>query len=316
METVGFLAAIFLTSILLPSAKYIWPLLIAPLRLCGIRGYMITDKTKVTMIRKGAKFSLLEEEDSMPLNIFVICNGVGFLSRQDAGKGEYTDCAYLFCTPATFEQATKPVQVNPFMKEIKSWNREGNYYWSKYHSSANAIKDYTLRPVQEELISKIQDYFIANGSCVAYIYGEMGGGKSTACRYLAERLDGAICKTFDPTEPGDTFGKLLRFASPDSKRPLIVIFDECAGMILRIRDERIERHKGSPIQVRDRAGWNSFLDDFGGGSFANCILLMTANQSPKTLLGHEEHFPMLRPGRVNLYFEMRADRLHTFDVLV
>lgn len=284
---------------------------------------MCADKTRTTAIRKQSIFAFVEEEDKMPLSVFFAKDFIGYVNRQDAGKGETSESIYLLCKPAVFEALTTPTP-NDGMATVKSWNREGNYYWNKYHTASISSRNRQLRQSQELLIKEIQDFYRAEGSCVAYVYGPRGCGKSTAVKYLARRLGGTACKTFNPSEPGDTFEKLLRYSSPSESCPLVIVFDECAGMIRRIRDEKIQRHKNIPIQIADVAGWNSFLDDFGEGSYCHCILVMICNESPRDLLKVTEtkdqredmFYPMLREGRVNLFFAFSANdvKVHTkFD---
>jgi hypothetical protein len=304
------LTIVLFSSVIIPILKYIWPTLLFPFSLFGIKINISYEKSIVTSIKKNIKFSTIIDEDDLPLDFFFGWCYIGYIDRKDATKGEVIDVVYVICTKNTFKILSTNKNESK-TKVVKSWDREGNYFWGKYHNSKLAIKDYNLRDSQEQLLLEIQNHYFENKSCVAYIYGEMETGKSTIYKYLAERLNGSVCRTFDPTEPGDTFTKLLRRVDPEFNNPLIVVFDECSKLIIKIRDDKIEPHKHIPIQIRGRAKWNEFLDDFGGGSYANCILLLISNDSPK-VLAFNEHAPLLRKNRVNLYFKLSKEKVDIF----
>jgi hypothetical protein len=76
---------------------------------------------------------------------------------------------------------------------------------------------------------------------------------------LANSLNATLCKTFNPTEPGDNLDHLVGFARDNEK--IVILLDEVDSMLRRISAGTIMPHKHVPVQITCKQTWNSFLDD-------------------------------------------------------
>ena len=153
---------------------------------------------------------------------------------------------------------------------------------------------------QHLIIDSVKSFYNKKKFANIFIQGEPGCGKTTITMFLAKELNGCICKTFKPFEPGDTLIKLVDKVNPTFEKPLIILFDEINILIRKIHDLKIERHKDIPISVYDKTSFNTFLEDMKQN--LNIILVMTSNESRDQIDMLDKSY--LREGRVNMYFSL------------
>jgi len=118
---------------------------------------------------------------------------------------------------------------------------------------------------------------------------------------LAKKLEGHFCKSWNPTEPSDRLAKVYQAVSPTRKNPLILVLEEFDGIIKKIINGKLE-HKHISIPVKDKASWNSMLDDINLGLYPNLILVLTSNQGPEWVRQQDKSF--IREGRVDIIREL------------
>jgi len=132
------------------------------------------------------------------------------------------------------------------------------------------------------------------------ITGEPGGGKTFMGILIAKTLNGSICKTYSPTEPGDTLRNLYDTVKPTYESPLILLIDEFDGIIDLIHKNEVKCHDNIPIEVRNKTSWNTLLDDINLNMYPFIVVILTSNVNINTK--YEQSY--IRPGRVDLYYEV------------
>jgi ATP-dependent 26S proteasome regulatory subunit len=85
--------------------------------------------------------------------------------------------------------------------------------------------------------------------------------------------------------------------------PLIIAFDEVDIAIHQIHTG-IPSHKNVPTLIRDKTGWNRFLDNFQRGISPYVIIIMTSNKAPDYIDTFDLSY--LRMGRVDETFELKT----------
>lgn len=153
------------------------------------------------------------------------------------------------------------------------------------------------RENQSNIIKEIQDAYEASlcHSVAFYIHGKTSSGKSSIPILLAIEMKTSICKSFNPTEPGDVFENLYETVAPTITKPLIVVFEEVDCLIKMIDNGKC-RHKDIPISVKNKYSWNTFWDDLKI-LYPYVIFIMTSNVPPTDIDKLDESY--LGHGRIN-----------------
>jgi Cdc6-like AAA superfamily ATPase len=157
------------------------------------------------------------------------------------------------------------------------------------------------RERQREIIDEVKAHYDEHGHTVVYLHGKPGTGKSLLGLLLTKELNGSLCNTFDPTEPGDTLNGLYNRVAPEKESPLIVVMDEF-DVVLHNIHVGVAPHKNIPIQVKNKTTWNQFLDRIQIGMYPNLILVLTSNKTPDYI--NEMDPSYIRKGRVDLCCEV------------
>jgi hypothetical protein len=187
------------------------------------------------------------------------------------------------------------------MCNINILQREGNFYNLSYKTKKRQIEKMTPTPKQLKVVNAVKRLVADQNRAVVFVHGAPGSGKSILAALLAIDIDGTLCKTFNPCDPGDSLERMLEFMR-DGSKPIILI-DEVDTLLRKIHRETIERHKNIPIQIRDKASWNKFLDDM---IFHKIIIIMTSNISRKKIAAElDGDGSYLRDGRVDASFRLK-----------
>jgi hypothetical protein len=199
----------------------------------------------------------------------------------------------------------KEENVQKKEETLTIWCREGNYCWLHYNSininfSKNPM-DYQL-PVLNSIIQHIN----GNVNTSVLLYGKAGSGKSMIPMLIAKKLNYDLVDGFNPTDPGDTMSKMINRIKPTSNKKIIVVLEEIDIIIHNIHNNNIIQHKNIPTLVKNKEGWNNFLDKIDREFFEHIVLIMTSNQKP-------EYFDILdqsymRKGRVNLKLNLELNK--------
>jgi hypothetical protein len=227
----------------------------------------------------------------------------------DSPQGERME-VWMIATTETYKRLTEQeiitVANNNSDKSFKQkepitiLQRTGNFYHMDFAERSMTIR-FTPNDSQAAVIDKIKQRFQKTESCVVFLHGLPGTGKTMVGLLLADQLSGKICNTLRPWQPGETLAALHNEAAPTRERPLIVCMDEIDVALTAIH-VGIEPHKNIPIPVKDKQGWNTLLDEINRGMYPWTILLLTSNRSPDFIRSLDPSF--IRAGRVNITEEL------------
>jgi hypothetical protein len=184
--------------------------------------------------------------------------------------------------------------------EIKLFERTGGAYHCLYYMSITIPVSVNPRKNQQLIVDQLIDYHQKHCTTVAFISGGSGTGKTTVGLLVAQATKGMLCKSFNPTDPGDTIVSFYAYAKPTRKNPLIMVLDEVDIMLEKIH-QGINSHKDIPILVKDKMGWSALFDDIHW-RYPFMIIIMTSNKTKQQI--DEMDVSYLRRGRVDLYLEM------------
>ena len=173
----------------------------------------------------------------------------------------------------------------------------GNYYNFYYEKRMFNMNKYSPNVQQKNILESIHMLYKKEKRASIFISGDPGTGKSMIGFLLAKELNSKLCRTFNPSDPGDNMIKLVRDLEPSSESPVIIVLDEVNIVIRKITDS-IPPHKNIPTLVHDKITFNRFMDDMM--FYENVILILTSNESKKSMDDIDESY--LRKGRINEYF--------------
>ena len=181
--------------------------------------------------------------------------------------------------------------------------KRNNYYLNiGYCKNKINIGDNIPTNCQKLIINEIATLFKNKNRIVCYLYGKFGQGKTFLTYLLANELKCSLCKTFNPTDPGDELSELYAIIQPTQDNPLIILLDEVDIMINTIHKESLKPHKKVAREVFNKNTWNTFLDNIDFGHYPNLILIMCSNKTPKEI--NELDTSYLRKNRVHYIKEV------------
>jgi Holliday junction resolvasome RuvABC ATP-dependent DNA helicase subunit len=135
------------------------------------------------------------------------------------------------------------------------------------------------------------------------ISGRPGTGKSSMGILIAKELNGSLCKTYDPTNPGDYLENVYNQVNPTDKNPLILLIDEFDILLHSLHNKLVVLHDDIPTEVSTKTKWNNLFDDLNLKLFPNLIVILTTNLTRKTIEKNYEK-SYIRPGRVNFHYNI------------
>jgi len=285
----------------------LWTLIFVPFYFVGLKLHKIKERSDViTISKKIVNNSLLVEGDDKPLAFFFGKTFGGYVHQIQTQRGDTVNEIYLLATDKKYSELIKSdiIKDNDNGKKIITYYRTGNFFCIGYKKRDVSLNNIVPTNKQQDIITDIiQNYNTSTNNIItAYIYGKPGTGKSTIPMILAQELTGSLCKTFNPTDPGDTLDNLYSQVSPSSKSPLILVIEEIDGIIYKIHNG-IEDHKHIPILVKNKSGWNTFFDDLKY-LYPNMIFILTSNVNPDAIDCKDSCY--LRPGRVDYRYELNV----------
>jgi hypothetical protein len=186
--------------------------------------------------------------------------------------------------------------------KIKFYERQGNFFWLTYNNRDINVEKYIARENQKKVISNLKKEYKKSSNVVSVIHGDPGSGKSMIPILLAKELNGYLCDSYNPTEPGDDIAIIYNTIMPTVEKPLILVLEEFDIIIHRIHNNLIQAHKHIPIQVKDKTSWNTLLDRIDRGLYPNMFLLLTSNSDPIIIDKLDSSY--LRQGRVSSRYNL------------
>ena len=266
--------------------------------LFGFTVYYTVDKNTIIKIGKKIGRSAMRSEQNDPAGFFFGRLYCGYITEATSEGAQTLYCA---CSANQFNQFTNNDSSKIWEKCIKLYTRTGgNYYNIRYKSSNFACSNFVPRSQQNDILEDVVSYYKNNSRCVLMVTGEPGTGKSFMGILIAKALNGSICKTYKPTEPGDSMRNLYDSVKPTEVSPLIVMIDEFDLIVDMIHKTEIECHETIPIEIRNKTSWNTLLDDVNLNIYPYMIVILTSNLDKTAFISKYEQ-SYIRPGRVDIY---------------
>ena len=268
--------------------------------LFGFTVYYTLDKNTILKISKQIKHSTLRNEQNEPSGIFADFTYIGYITEttQDCNQ-----TLYCICSAQQFNRLLNIEKPQNCDKCVKLYTRTGNYFCIKYKSNNFVCTDFSPRCKQSDMLSDVISYYKTNRRCVLMITGEPGGGKSFMGILVAKALNGSMCKTYKPTEPGDNLRNLYDTVKPTYENPLVILIDEFDGIIDMLHKSEIRCHDNIPTEVRDKTSWNTLFDDINLNIYPFVIVVLTSNLDKTTIVNTYEQ-SYVRQGRIDLYHSL------------
>ena len=270
--------------------------------LLGFTVYYTVDKNTILKISNKIEHSAMRSEKNDPAGFFFGRLYCGYITETTP---EGVQTLYCVCSSNQFNKFTNTdSSIKTGDKCIKLYTRTGsNYYCLRYKSNNFNCSSFVPRNKQAEILDDVVSYYKKNSRCVLMLTGEPGTGKSFMGILIAKALDGSICKTYKPSEPGDSLRNLYDTVNPTEANPLVVIIDEFDLIIDTIHKTEVECHETIPIEMRNKMSWNTLLDDVNLNIYPFIIVVLTSNLDKSTIINTYEH-SYIRPGRVDLYHSL------------
>ena len=269
----------------------------------NIRMFHITNKKNIFAICKNLpqRSTIICDSDKMTGYIWGY-NYVGYITTNINSDREDKMYMYLITSKKYYNMLNKNTDnIIDICECIDIYDRFGSFFCLEY-SKRQDIIEYTASPKQQEIIENILNSYNMKDnkskSVVVLLSGPTGSGKSTIPFILANMMKCSICKTFNPTDPGDELSILYNTVNPTKDKPLIILLDEIDIIIDKIHNNNILPHNKIPIKIKDKTAWNSFFDDINRGEFKYTIWILTTNKDFDYFDNIDKSY--MRPGRVNL----------------
>ena len=283
-------------------AKF-WQLFVFPFKYVGLGIFIIRDKSDVVIVSKKIFDNCQMKNGDKLAGFFINFSYIGYV-KEIREHGNIENEIYILCTKSKYDELCKNPNQNNSEKnkscDITYYFRSGNFYNFHYRKRNISMKKISGTKIQNNVIEKMKEMYELshNNTIVCYIHGVTSSGKSTLALLLAKELSGSICKTFNPTDPGDNLELLYNCVSPTKNNPLIVVMEEIDGIIMKLT-EGIKQHKTIPINIKNKSDWNTFFDDLKI-LYPYVIFLMTSNVPIDKI--NEIDPSYLRPGRIDCDF--------------
>ena len=312
----------FLTPFMFSTMTIIWSL---PFILSSIFGWSMIkiSSTKIKYIYPNVYMYSIRDGDEY-IGWIAGLWFIGYIIKTNGDRNEITEL-YIFMNVNKSKHIFDGViQTEVNKTHISYWERSGNSFGYRYDNREISYPE--LKPYENQtfIISEIIRIMNEKKSktSVSLLSGLPGTGKSTIATFLAKELltNKSICQTiinqvhyidtFNPTTPGDDFGKIYRKISPTSNSPLIIVLEEIDIIINKIYNN-IPDHKYISIQIQNKTGWNIWFDKLDKGFYPHVYIIMTTNKSINYFDELDKSY--MRNNRVNLKAELQTDK--TFVIL-
>jgi len=310
-----FLAGV-LSTVVNNLINIVWIIPMLVLKIFGYGYFVIkNDPVKVTEIIKllekttTSTITMYECGKIKPMGIFIGWKYCGMYIDIFADREPQREL-HLYTTNKIFKILIENNQQIVQLKEIvidncklstniSIYERMGNYYNFYYEKRMFNMNKYYPSIQQKNILESITQLYNKQKRASIFISGDPGTGKSMIGFFLAKELNAKLCRTFNPTDPGDTMIKLIRDLEPIFESPVIIVLDEANILIRKITDN-INSHKNIPILVYDKITFNRYMDDMM--FYENVILILTSNEPKKSMDDIDESY--LRKGRIDEYFTL------------
>jgi ATPase family associated with various cellular activities (AAA) len=251
----------------------------------------------------------------LPYGYFMNRKSIGFIdldmSYLDASKitiittrNYYEYITSLNDEPPSFSSSLR-IEDTCVAKEecckIVVFNRCGKYEDLVYVKLKIDVKDLTPFETQFPIVEDIVRMFNTRKVVRVFIEGIPGSGKSSIGYCVAKALHGKFTHSFNPTDPGDTFGGVISTMNYDDiESANVIVIEEADVLLNKLHYGRIIQNDRISTMVKDKASWNAFLDDMV--FYKHTVLILTSN-TPKEQIDKLDP-AYIRPGRIDLFYKM------------
>lgn len=267
--------------------------------------------SKVLQTKTINSVTMFQHGNFYPSGYFINWSCVGYYNYTDMGDNVCSEIHILTTTKyfqTLFE--TEKTSVSFTNKSITKdttppqtltiYSRCGSYTCGYYTRMRIDLCNLEAKGKQIEITDDICYIFNMKRRGVFFIHGISGAGKSTIGFLVANKVKGAFCHTFNPTDPGDTLSSLLRDSVPTDDSPTIILIEEVNTMIHALHDGKIQKHKNVTTCIHNKSTYNTFMDDLI--FYKNVVIIMTSNESKESIDALDPCY--LRKGRVDGYYSM------------
>lgn len=313
-----FLQLVFTT--LLGTLSVIAPLALLPFFVFKFRIYTFDKSHDVAIIKRKLKpNSLILRNNVDPLSFSCGKWYIAYVGTTPGTQNnQSTDYVYLFSTIKTKEallidadSIKKEDITQEHITKISTLVKGYGAWWGYDYSQMDEyVVNHTLYDSQEYVINEILDHYNDPENylhnTIVFINGEPGSGKSEIGDILAAKLkDSILCDTYNPQLAGDGFNNMYQTYQKTGKKHLILRIDEVDGIVRTIENNSHSLVGNSKyfVQVTNKSGWNSFLDNLTKRR-VNLIVLLTSN-TPYEEISLDKSY--LREGRTHLRFRMNKN---------
>lgn len=291
-----------------------WPLVIVSFIILGIimfkyfQLYRTFDIDTITTISKNISISTVRDERNEPCCLFIGKYYIGYIYKSSNNKEN--NILYCLCTENKFEELKKKkgeIEIDTD-KYIPLYTRRGNNFNFRYGKRKLNCTKFLATDSQKKIINEVSTFYQNNNNCVIMISGRPGTGKSSMGILIAKELNGSLCKTYDPTNPGDYLENVYNQVNPINKNPLILLIDEFDILLHSLHNKLVVLHDNIPTEVSNKTKWNNLFDDFNLKLYPNLIVILTTNLTRKTI---EQKYDSsyIRPGRVNFHYNISENEI-------
>ena len=278
----------------------------------GYRSYVIYNSDTQRIILSKIIYSTKLDENNKPLGYFINNNCIGYYNQE-------LRTLYCICTEKNFKNITiqpgiyTELECNKMVNGAddnsfitiyyKNIQIEHNYYRSRklYVSHFLCYKNQQI--VMDNIIQKYKDSRIK--SIVSLLHGNPNSGKSMISLLIAKHFKGGYCKTYKPSEPGDSIDTLYNTCNPKVDKPLVILLDEIDIIINKIHKNSVPPHNKVLTEVIDKISWNQLFDNISIGFYPYTIFILTTNKHPNEINNMDPSY--IRENRCHLILEMEKE---------
>jgi len=319
--------------------RILYPYFILFIRIFGYKIYKIANKEKINLIKANIKndISFYYDENDCPYGLIIHKHIMPkYVCYIKSHHDDYIFDLLLISTESTKKTFLKNI-LKTSLKQVGNKNENENenknenkwkesenedenddekktfdYYWRSgnynniYYSKRTMVLENQYNSQQYSLSRKIIEYYNKHNNVVSYIYGNIGLGKTFMAYLLCNEINGMLCDSFNPCEPGDYIQDIYSHVNPTCENPFVLILDEVDILLKNIHCNKIEKHKNIPTQIYNKNTWNNFLDKIELGLYPYMLVLLCSNKN-KEYIDNMDH-SYLRKGRVNVYCEFKNNK--------
>ena len=285
-----------------------------PIICVGFRFYTVYNVNTQRIIMSKVNYSTKKDENNRHTGYFIGKSCVGYHNESErlliciCTEKEFQNMKMQKTMPSTSETDIVGDDVSKKGEDqcINIYYKNNHIEFVYYKSRMFNVSRFKSLPHQENVIQQITKTYNSsyNKSVVCLIHGEPKTGKSMVSILLAKQIKAYYCKTYNPTDPGDSIDTIYNTCNPSLENPLVILLDEIDITLGKIHKQSLNTHNNKVLtEVSDKITWNQFLDNISIGFYPFMIIVMTTNMHPEKIK-KEYDSSYIRSNRCDLICEM------------